>query len=242
MDIGWNSSITNYWRYTAFWYSCLSSESLSKTQQLTCFSGIFSDPDGGAGINRDDPNFDYAPHVTYLKVSWATALMYFSLISSIKISILLMYRRIFAVPSFRLQSLILGCFVVLWWLLGSVATAVYCMPLRRFWMGNAVPGYCFDYNIFWMAMGSAEILIDTIILILPIRMVLQLQLSSQSKGLISGIFLLGSLYVLPPSLPIHEISFFCTDTRFSVIITGIIRTLYGYKPGSQNVNFERAEL
>ena len=44
-----------------------------------------------------------------------------------------------------------------------------------------------------MATGIAEILIDTLLLALPVRMVLGLQLSRKSKASVVFIFLLGGL-------------------------------------------------
>ncbi|KAF4621882.1 hypothetical protein G7Y89_g14465 [Cudoniella acicularis] len=51
--------------------------------------GQNSDPEHGEMIDRDSPDFDYAPHVTYLKVAFIAAILYFSVVTSIKVSILL---------------------------------------------------------------------------------------------------------------------------------------------------------
>ena len=51
------------------------------------------------------------------------------MIAAIKLSILLMYRRIFWVDcSFRLQSLLVGIVVVMFWLATTVATLTNCIP------------------------------------------------------------------------------------------------------------------
>ena len=144
-------------------------------------------------INRDSPDFDYAPHVTYLKISFIAATLYFSVVTAIKISILIMYRRIFSVPSFRLQSRFLDAAVIVWWLAGTIATIVSCLPVERLWIGPSTGGYCFNFNMYWMAMGAIELVIDSVILILPVRMILKLQLSQRNRILLIGIFLLGGL-------------------------------------------------
>ncbi|CZT44361.1 related to integral membrane protein [Rhynchosporium secalis] len=182
--------------------------------------GVRADPDAGQGINRDDPNFDYAPHATYLKTSFITATLYFSVVTSIKISILHLYRRVFPVDETIIHSHIVGALVLAWWLVGSGLTIVSCLPVERLWIGPSAGGYCFNFNIYWMSMGAVEIMIDTLLLILPVRMVLGLQLSRQQKVLVVGIFALGGF----------------------VILTGLVRVITGYKPGSQNVAFLRAEL
>ena len=157
--------------------------------------GVKSDPNGGADIDRNSPSFDYIPHITYLKISFIAAVLYFSVVTAIKISILLMYRRIFSIDSFRLHSLIVGFIVAVWWLVGTIATIVSCIPINKLWIGPMVQGGCFDFNIFWMAMGAVELVIDTLILLLPVQVIMGLRMSRQQKILLVGIFLLGGLYV-----------------------------------------------
>jgi hypothetical protein len=171
------------------WYQILRSIAILNNFKL----GVRSDPDGGEFINRDSPTFDYAPHITYLKISFTTAVLYFTVVTSIKISILLMYRRVFSVDTFRLQSLVVGSVIIFWWLVGTFLAIVSCLPINRFWIGSSAGGYCFDFNIFWMGMGAVELVIDTVILILPMGTVLKLWMPPQQKILVAGIFLLGGL-------------------------------------------------
>ncbi|KAB8298299.1 hypothetical protein EYC80_002028 [Monilinia laxa] len=181
--------------------------------------GVKSDPNGGETINRDSPTFDYTPHVVYLQMSWAAAILYFSVVTAIKISILLMYRRIFSASLVRSFWVFMGL-VVVWWLVGTVATCISCVPASRFWTGPSAGGWCFNFNIYWMVMGLIEIIVDIGILVLPIGVVVGLQMPNSQKILVAGIFLLGSF----------------------VVITGVVRVVLGYAPGSQNVDFPRAEL
>ncbi|KAA8571276.1 hypothetical protein EYC84_000603 [Monilinia fructicola] len=152
--------------------------------------GVKSDPNGGETIDRDSPTFDYAPHVVYLQTSLVRSFWVF-------------------------MSL-----VVVWWLVGTVATCISCVPASRFWIGPSAGGWCFNFNIYWMVMGLIEIIVDIGILVLPIGVVVGLQMPTSQKILVGGIFLLGSF----------------------VVITGVVRVVLGYAPGSQNVDFPRAEL
>jgi len=74
-----------------------------------------------------------------------------------------------------------------------ISTIVSCIPINRLWIGPEAGGYCFNFGIFWMAIGSVEIVIDTVILVMPVGMVAKLWMSRQQKILVTGIFLLGSL-------------------------------------------------
>jgi hypothetical protein len=109
-----------------------------------------------------------------------------------------MYRRIFSIdPSFRTRSLLLLGVVFAFWLAVTIATLLNCRPLKYSWIGLSWEQYCFNYNIFWMVTGVLEVVIDIIILALPVRMVLRLQLSRKRRFSIMLVFLLGGLYVAP---------------------------------------------
>lgn len=145
-------------------------------------------------ILKTTETFDIKPHTTFLNLSFACSILYFSDVTAIKISILLMYRRIFHIDtSFRRQSLLVGLVVVAFWLAATVAALANCHPFKYNWLSLQPEKYCFNYNLFWMITGAVEILIDTVILALPVRMVLGLQLSRQRKASIMFIFFLGGL-------------------------------------------------
>jgi hypothetical protein len=155
--------------------------------------------------NNSTSTFDTSPHTTYLKLSFICSILYFAIVTSIKISILLLYRRIFSIDrSFRLQSLLIGIVVIAFWLAATMTTLLNCRPLKYSWIGLSLEQHCINYNIFWMATGSAEVVIDSIILALPVRMVLNLQLSTKRKFSIMLVFLLGGLCVRSSFHPVPQ--------------------------------------
>jgi len=192
--------------------------------------------------------FDTSAHTLYLKLSFICTVLYFGVITAIKISILLMYRRLFSInKSFHLQSLLVGMVVVAFGVATTIATIFNCHPLKYNWIGLVPVEHCFNYNVFWMVTGAVEVVIDTVILALPVRMVLGLQVSLRQKASIALVFLLGSLYVLPfpdlcsPFNPLLSIES-AADIPPSVIITGIIRVVYGYIPRSREPENTKAGL
>lgn len=143
-----------------------------------------------------DPNYVYTPHdVFYLKLAYVTSLLYFTIASSTKLSILLMYNRLFSVnDAFRRQLVVTSALVFGFWIGCTIADLTNCIPLKWSWINSlADPRYCFNYNIFWTATGACEVLLDVLILALPIRVVLALQLSPRKKVTVACIFLLGGL-------------------------------------------------
>lgn len=172
--------------------------SLVLSQLIAPGNGI--DPEGAQfsteAANNPEKSYDYAPHVPYLKLSFASSIFYFLLITGIKTSILLLYRRVFAIDSsFRFQSLMAMSLVWVFWFCVTITTILNCLPFEYNWMSIGDPHHCINYNIFWMVAGSLEVVIDIIILALPVRMVLGLQLTRKRKVMVLFIFLLGGLYV-----------------------------------------------
>ena len=133
-----------------------------------------------------------------------------------------MYNRIFAVRgSFRLQILVLCLLVTGYWIGCTVATLTNCIPLEWSWInGLADARYCFNYNIFWMATGACEVVLDVAILALPVRAVFSLQLTLRRRITVLSIFLLGAF----------------------VVVTGLVKTILGYVPGGRVPSYSRTEV
>ncbi|KAI1815012.1 hypothetical protein GGS20DRAFT_545685 [Poronia punctata] len=145
-----------------------------------------------------DPDYVYTPQdVFYLKLSFATSVLYFTIAGATKLGILGMYYRVFHVSqAFRYQLFVSAGLVLAFWVGSTVATLTNCVPLEWSWRNSlADPRYCFNYNVFWMATGVYEICLDAIILTLPIAVVARLQFSIKQKLSVLGIFMLGGLYV-----------------------------------------------
>jgi hypothetical protein len=154
------------------------------------------DPNSAAAGENSDPNFKYTPEdIFYLKLAFTSSILYFTIAGSTKLSILLMYNRLFSVnQSFRWQLMVVSLLVVGFWVGCTVATLTNCIPLKWSWLNSLSDArYCFNYNIFWMASGACEVLIDVMILALPMQVVWELQLSRRKKATVACIFLLGGL-------------------------------------------------
>jgi hypothetical protein len=123
--------------------------------------------------------------------------LYFTITASTKLSILFMYNRLFSSsPNFRTQVLVVGFLVIAFWIGCTVANLLNCIPLKFDWIDSLDdPRHCFNYNIFWMASGAVEAVIDVLIIIMPMRIILTLNLDRGKKIALAAVFLLGVLYV-----------------------------------------------
>lgn len=118
-----------------------------------------------------------------------------------KASLLLLYYRLFS-PSkrFRLAVRVGAVVVFCQWLSLTLATIFQCRPVAAFWNRTIYDAKCIDLPGFTIASGVLNLLTDVLILCLPVPMVWGLNTTKAQKITLTGIFLLGILYVgwLPP--------------------------------------------
>lgn len=113
-----------------------------------------------------------------------------------KISILLLYRRVFDTVIFKKAILMVG-FLCITWLFGNIFTELFlCHPMSAAWDPKLVfSNHCGDFQAFLVGITMSNMLLDVIILCMPLPMVWNLILSTRKKLEVSGVFLLGSLSV-----------------------------------------------
>jgi 1-acylglycerone phosphate reductase len=109
-----------------------------------------------------------------------------------KVSIILLYLRIFVSKSFRIAAFVVMGIVVAWSIGGVAATIFQCVPIQGSW-DKKIEAKCIDKGMFWIAYAVMNILTDVMVLALPIRPILMLKLSLRDRLLLCGIFLLGLL-------------------------------------------------
>lgn len=133
--------------------------------------------------------------VEVVRILFIYVILYIANVPLIKLSIILFYRRIFGMTKLMWFCIFLtvGYFVSC-----MIAFLVCCRPVSYYWTQYVDPsgGKCV-YNLypFYIGNAAANVTTDVIILLVPIPMVWKLQMKSTQKLLISGIFMLGGLYV-----------------------------------------------
>lgn len=119
-------------------------------------------------------------------------IVYISTGPSMKISALLMYRRVFAAPKFGIASLVVVAVCVAWWIAEIIGCVLNCIPVSGFW-DKSIKASCVSTFAFDLQYATINIVLDLIILAMPIRMVLGLQLSQIQKLAFVLLFSIGGL-------------------------------------------------
>ncbi|CAL3973091.1 unnamed protein product [Diplocarpon coronariae] len=132
--------------------------------------------------------------MTFPKVLLVNQPLYITAILTIKISIVLMYYRIFPVRSMKLGAYIMSVITVLWWIPLIILTQTHCLPHKKLYM-PWVPGHCVNEQALILALSITSIFTDVAILWLPLPHVWRLQTTMSQKISLFIIFLLGSFVV-----------------------------------------------
>lgn len=115
-------------------------------------------------------------------------------IASVKISILLLYLRIFPGPRFRQIVWAVGCFVMCCCITQTFLIMFQCRPVQAAWNIH-VKGDCLPLSLTYVVLGSLNALTDIIALCLPMPLLWRLKTDRTRKLQLIGTFGLGTLYV-----------------------------------------------
>ena len=130
--------------------------------------------------------------VSSAKVEFASQLTYNLLITTARVSVIMLYYRIFSLAN--------KYFMIAWWISMSlvlgVCTALLIQmgrqcsprPISALWTDVT---HCDFENRRPMILGFVNAIVDLYILLLPMRMVWMLQMSTKRKALVCGLFALG---------------------------------------------------
>lgn len=144
----------------------------------------------GMGIHADllDPA-DIVMQAKYLVVA---EVLYAWNLGWTKVSLLLMYYRIFRVPYFKKMAWAVGGFVMAWVICITFLFVFICIPVKKMWYPD-VPGKCINQVATWIANAASTLLTDITILMMPLPQLWSLQLKKREKVGLTAAFGLGSL-------------------------------------------------
>ena len=136
--------------------------------------------------------------VPFAKTLVVTQVLYYCAQTLIKISLLLLYHRLFSVHKpFRVALFVAGALAVMWWLATFWDTIFQCVPVQAEWDKNLKNARCQVVREEALGAGISNLILDLLFLLLPVPMIWRLQVSKRIKASLTGIFLLGILYANP---------------------------------------------
>ncbi|KAL4734467.1 hypothetical protein BDV11DRAFT_212752 [Aspergillus similis] len=156
------------------------------------------------------------------KIVLANNCLYNTTISLVKISILLLYRRIFTTSrTFLAATWVMGGLVVGYWLSCIFGLIFAYSPVQAQWK-SWLPHTSINNKAFWMAIGIINIVYDIAILCMPQPLVWSLQMSRRRKILLSGVCSLGGFVCVTSIVRVYYLSWIQTDNiTYTFYLAGI---------------------
>ena len=136
---------------------------------------------------RDPHNIERLAFLLYL-LEW----FYVPSCTLSRISVTLLYLRIFNTKSARICCWLVFGFLIVYGVVTIVGAQLQCMPLRLAW-DKTIIGHCFDVLAYYRWTTIPNILVDVLILCLPVRTIVMLQTSRKRKVGILFICLTGGM-------------------------------------------------
>ncbi len=108
-----------------------------------------------------------------------------------------MYCRIFALRSFRIAAWTLGMVTILWLGIYVFIYIFQCSPISEAWDPLALRLQCLNLRSIFVSNAIVNIVTDFAILLMPLYHVWSLQMRLAQRIILSLVFMLGCLYVIP---------------------------------------------
>ncbi|KAL2209536.1 hypothetical protein CC79DRAFT_1332697 [Sarocladium strictum] len=178
---------------------------------------IFAMHSCGMGIHADllDPK-DIVMMAKWLVVA---EILYAFNLGWTKLSLLLMYYRIFHVPYFKKMAWVVGAFVMAWVVCITFLFIFICVPVEKLWYPE-LPGRCINQVATWIANAASTILTDLIILLMPLPQLWKLRLKKREKIGLTFAFSLGFFVVFASAYRTSILfTYTATDPSYSLAPT-----------------------
>ena len=140
---------------------------------------------------RDEHYANQWPQYNYIN-----EILYPLILTFVKCSIVCLLLRVFGTGKrFRRTTYVLLILAIAWGISVSLVAAFQCTPIAAAWDPTIQYYHCFDHQAYFVGTSILNVMIDIAILALPIPSLWKLKLPMTRKLVISGIFMLGILYV-----------------------------------------------
>jgi hypothetical protein len=148
----------------------------------------------GLGLHIDEVMLIGGPNILVLftKLVYIADLLWVTLVTLIKVSILHFYLVIFRQPIFMRSVYVVMGICVAWWIGSLFGTAFFCNPPEnQFSLDPADRAACGDSNTLYSAVASSDLAIDVIVIALPMPVLWSLQLPTAKKFALTLVFGIG---------------------------------------------------
>jgi hypothetical protein len=146
-----------------------------------------------------------------VQLFYVAQIFYKLTINLTKTSILLLYLRLFPQRYFRIAAYTLLAIILAYMVATTCSSIWQCNPIAKAW-NKSLEGSCISLTKNWYANAGFSIATDILIILLPQRVIWQLQMPLKQKVAIMGIFGLGVFVTITSCLRMTTLDFSTTTS------------------------------
>ncbi|KAJ5668108.1 uncharacterized protein N7477_006678 [Penicillium maclennaniae] len=178
---------------------------LALAASIAFYAFILCERENGLGVSNKDLPLEVRK--AQMRMLWLSVPFYNACLILCKLSVLILYRRIFHRRAFRIASYILIAFLIISGLWMVISGFVFCVPVDAFWSGRVLntETQCLPVGPVWYANAGMQISSDIAILILPMPFLWGLHLPLRQRVSIMLIFGMGIFVIGTSSARLYEL-------------------------------------
>ncbi|TEA15484.1 Satratoxin biosynthesis SC1 cluster protein 4 [Colletotrichum sidae] len=177
----------------------------------------------GGGVGHHTKNLSSYHIQQHSKLSFFAQIIYGPVIGLVKLSIILMLRRIFFTSRFRSACYAVMIVAVAWTAMPVLVAILVCRPLEFNWNRNVPGGHCGNKTLAYALVGVVDLISDALILALPMRMVYKLRISRAHKIALAGIFGFGTVTMVFTAIRLYYVyNLDVLDITYATVVPSII--------------------
>ncbi|KAI1122429.1 hypothetical protein F5Y10DRAFT_75871 [Nemania abortiva] len=142
------------------------------------------------------------------KLTFIGTILYGTGSTSIRLSVIIFYFRIFPTAIVRRGGFILAGTCLAWFVAIEALNLATCKPIAFMWDRTIKDGHCISAPAGVIVLGAFNVAIDAVTVGLPIHEVIKLNLSREKKYVIFGVFLIGGIATLASLARLVSISLY----------------------------------
>ncbi|KGO53572.1 Histidine phosphatase superfamily, clade-1 [Penicillium expansum] len=162
------------------------------------------------GFGQHIANITTPNRLMTMKFFFVSQAFYKLTMNTTKMSILMLYLRIFIQRWFRITCYVLLVIITSYMVGAFFASVFQCTPVARAW-NKTIPGSCIDITTNWYANAGFSIATDVIILTLPMYPLYKSKIILKRKIALMGVFALGAFVVVTSILRMQTLDFSSTS-------------------------------
>ncbi|KAL8696782.1 MAG: hypothetical protein Q9201_007480 [Fulgogasparrea decipioides] len=169
-----------------------------------------------SGVGHHLVTLNKSQFVSFNKLWYTVGLLEPTIMAATKLSILLLFRRIFVQPLFRTCTTIVGVVIALWWFGNFFADALICVPIQKNWRPD-LPGHCGNKHLLFILPPIAGIVTDVMLLVMPMTMLRTLHMPKIQRFGLAGLFCLGGFATVASCIRYRTLFFDTKDATYDIV-------------------------